>query len=68
MMIKFAFWNINGFKLEKLENEHFYKQFDSFGISESWTNVESTMDLSGYRSIVVHGTKGNRKRVGDQGA
>ena len=46
MMIKFACWNINGFKLE---NEHFYKQFDIFGISESWT-------------IVVHGTKGNRKK------
>ena len=28
VIIKFDCWNIKGFKLEKLENEHFYKLFD----------------------------------------
>ena len=62
MMIKFACWYINGFKLEKLESEHFCKQFDIFGISESWINVESTTDLPGYKSIAVHDTKGNGEK------
>ena len=46
----------------KLLNDKFYEKYDSFGLTETWTNKVSNIILPGYRTFTVHASKGNRKK------
>ena len=61
-MFNFACWNINGFSQEKFENDTFYKKFDIFGLTETWTSKDSNINLPGYRAFTSYASKGNRKK------
>ena len=60
-MFNFACWNINGFSQEKFENDTFYKKFDIFGLTETWTSKDKNINLPGYRAFTSYASKGNRK-------
>ena len=61
-MLQIASWNINGFSIDKINEVLLAKNFDIFGIVESWTSRESNISLPGYIHISSQAVKSRGKR------
>ena len=58
-MLNFACWNLTSFSLENVS--FLSERFEIFGVVESWTHAESTIDLPDFLHFHLPGTK--RKNV-----
>ena len=61
-MLNFACWNLTSFSLEKVS--FLSERFEIFGVVESWTHAESTIDLPDFLHFHLPGTKGKNVKKG----